>query len=413
MRIAHISYEYPPDTAFGGIATYIRQAAVLLAERGHSVEVFAASNKRSGYIQDGNVGINLVAEMDRTRFGEAIAPIFAQRNLVEQFDVVESPEYFADGRSILRLFPDIPQIVKLHTPSQLIRNINSCPIQLTGILRHTLNQLRIAMGAMRRGKRPTFSKRCQTLTSMQSELELLERNYVKQCHFIVSPSEALIRWAIREWGIAPTSTMVVPNPYIPSTDLLSTSTVSGRHVVGFFGRLEYRKGMCDLVAAVPSILKAVPSAMFRIVGMPSYHPGTLESFEAYILRSLKRYRSNITIVGPICLQRMPLEYDKVDVCVIPSIWENFPNVCLEAMSAAKAIVASSSGGMAEMLDAECGVLIPPHHPKALADSVIHMLKSDCLRAKMGYASRKRVLERYSAESIGPIIEESYRRAMLM
>jgi glycogen synthase len=45
MRIAFVSHEYPPDTAFGGIATYVRQAATLLAGRGHSVEVFAAGPK--------------------------------------------------------------------------------------------------------------------------------------------------------------------------------------------------------------------------------------------------------------------------------------------------------------------------------------------------------------------------------
>ena len=48
MRIAFISYEYPPDTAAGGIATYARQAAHMLRDRGHAVEVFAASPHRTG-----------------------------------------------------------------------------------------------------------------------------------------------------------------------------------------------------------------------------------------------------------------------------------------------------------------------------------------------------------------------------
>ena len=48
MRIAFVSYEYPPDTAYGGIATYVYQAAKMLRERGHQVEVFAASPNRAG-----------------------------------------------------------------------------------------------------------------------------------------------------------------------------------------------------------------------------------------------------------------------------------------------------------------------------------------------------------------------------
>jgi glycogen synthase len=48
MKIAFISYEYPPDTSYGGIATYVKQASQLLCQRGHHVEVFAASPDRCG-----------------------------------------------------------------------------------------------------------------------------------------------------------------------------------------------------------------------------------------------------------------------------------------------------------------------------------------------------------------------------
>ncbi|MEH2108257.1 glycogen/starch synthase [Nostoc sp.] len=47
MKIAFISYEYPPDTAYGGIATYLYQAARVLQQRGHLVEVFAGSTYRT------------------------------------------------------------------------------------------------------------------------------------------------------------------------------------------------------------------------------------------------------------------------------------------------------------------------------------------------------------------------------
>ena len=48
MKIAFISYVFPPDTAAGGIATYIKQAADRLQNRGNLVEVFTASRHRSG-----------------------------------------------------------------------------------------------------------------------------------------------------------------------------------------------------------------------------------------------------------------------------------------------------------------------------------------------------------------------------
>ena len=83
MKIAFISYEYPPDTAYGGIATYIRQVAILLAARNHNVEVFAASCERSGSFRDGKILVHVVAETNRRKFAEAIAPsIFHQTRLL-------------------------------------------------------------------------------------------------------------------------------------------------------------------------------------------------------------------------------------------------------------------------------------------------------------------------------------------
>ena len=146
-----------------------------------------------------------------------------------------------------------------------------------------------------------------------------------------------------------------------------------------------------MVEAIPGILRAEPGALFRFVGSPLRHPVTDESFDIFVLRRLNKFRRSIAMVGPVSLQEMPVEYGKVDVCVFPSIWENFPYVCLEAMSAARPVVASSAGGMAEMLDESCGLLIPPNDPAAIAASVIRLIRSDDLRLQMGRSSRRRVL----------------------
>jgi len=412
MRIALVSYEFPPDNSCGGIGTYTKEAADLLARRGHSVEVFAASRRRSGHFEHGNIGVNMVSEMDRSKFAEAVAPVFSTRHAICNFDVVESPEYFADGRDILRLHPTTPHVVKLHTPSQLIRS-SSSRRNFPGWVRHNVSQVRVMAGALRRGKRPQAYHPYHRLKPADVQQDSIERNYVKQCSLVTSPSSAMAEWAIREWGIDRAKTRVVPNPYIPSRELLNMPVAAGGKVVGFFGRLEYRKGICDLVEAVPDILKAEPDASFRFVGSPLFHPVTNESFDVFVLRQLYKVRRNITITGPVNLQGMPAEYSKVNVCVFPSIWENFPYVCLEAMSAAKAIAASNSGGMSEMLDGDCGLLIPPNDPQAIADSVIRLIRSDELRMQMGRRCRMRVLERYSVERIGPQIEKSYADAISM
>jgi glycogen(starch) synthase len=123
MRIALISYEFPPDTAFGGIGTYAGQAATLLAQRGHQVEVFAASAKRAGHFADGPIALNLIGEMDRAKCPAAIAQVCAERHAVRPFAVAESPECFAEGHVIRQAHPNLPLIIKLHTPSEMLERL--------------------------------------------------------------------------------------------------------------------------------------------------------------------------------------------------------------------------------------------------------------------------------------------------
>jgi len=91
MRIAFISYEFPPDTDFGGIGNYVFRSGTLLAERGHEVEVFAASGTRKGTVTQGRIIVHRVRVVRRELFSRAVAGVFRQRHQQLPFDVMESP----------------------------------------------------------------------------------------------------------------------------------------------------------------------------------------------------------------------------------------------------------------------------------------------------------------------------------
>jgi glycogen(starch) synthase len=402
MHIAIISYEFPPDTGGGGIGTYSREVARLLCESGHLVEVFAASNVRKGWIQEEGYRVNFVSGSSKLTFAKEVVSPFSERHATVKFDVVEGPEYGADGREVLSTFPLVPHVVKLHTPSELVRHANHCRLQPIGWMRHRSGQMRKALEDLVRGDR-TFS-----ITNPGNEVN--ERAYAEQCDQVVSPSRALLDWAMENWSVSADQTMVVPNPYRPSEEMLKIPIRARGMCVGFMGRLEYRKGVQDLVEAIPHVLHAEPSATFRFVGEPVLHPGTREMFDRYIRRKLGQFGDRITIAKPRPLTQMYLEYAAVDVCAFPSIWENFPNVCLEAMASARAVVGSEAGGMSEMLGEGCGMLIPPRSPKRLAEAIVEFLRSPELRFSAGLMARRRVLERYS-RSVLPMVEQSYQRAI--
>jgi glycosyltransferase involved in cell wall biosynthesis len=98
--------------------------------------------------------------------------------------------------------------------------------------------------------------------------------------------------------------------------------------------------------------------------------------------------------------------------VVPSAWqEPFGIVALEAMDAGVPVVASATGGLAEVVDdGETGLLVPPGDAGALADAIGRLVADVELRRRLGDGAARRI-ERYRPDAIVPRIEASYRRAL--
>jgi glycosyltransferase involved in cell wall biosynthesis len=400
MKIAFISYEYPPDTAFGGIATYVYQAAKMMNERGHNVEVFAASGKRSCSEVENGILVHRIVSDSRKDFRELIATVFAERNSLTQFDVLEGPEYGADAKLAIRLAPEIPLVVKLHTPTFMCQ-------QLAHIEPPLKDKIRISLGALRRFKKPPLTYGYQ----YDSENDF-ERLHVLEADEIASPSISLGEKLTNIWELQSHKLSHLPNPYVPVRKLLDIPLETQTNVVSFLGRLEMRKGITDLATAIPLILKQCPNVKFRFVGKPETSPISGLNMQEYIENKLNRYLQSLEFIGAVSLENIPDMLSSTDICVFPSRWENFPNVCLEAMSAGRGIVGSSAGGMSDMLEnGKSGFLVPPRSPKRIAKAVIKLVKNPILRMELGRAARDRVLSEYNADRIGLLQEQCYIRAI--
>jgi glycosyltransferase involved in cell wall biosynthesis len=87
-----------------------------------------------------------------------------------------------------------------------------------------------------------------------------------------------------------------------------------------------------------------------------------------------------------------------DIFVMSSITEGLGTSLLDAMASARPIVATSTGGIPEVVDdGVTGILVPPRDDRAMADAIVRLLKDNDLRQRMGLAGLKRARERFSAE----------------
>ncbi|NEQ49248.1 MAG: glycosyltransferase family 4 protein [Leptolyngbya sp. SIO3F4] len=398
MKIAFISHEYPPDTALGGIATYVYQVSRLLQSRGHQVEIFSCSPYREGMEIEDGIAVHRISNVTMEAFSQRIAPVFEKRHRQIHFDVIEGSEIEAPAQGPIELVPDIPLVVKLHTPKFLIDSLAKSAIHPITKVRHSINLLRL-------GRNPIQFWHYDPKSDP-------ERLHTLAADEVVILTQSMADKVQRLWGLSADQFSYVPNPYVPSPDLLKIPVDTQTQTVTFLGRLESRKGVVELAKAIPFVVKQCPDVKFRFVGKSRVAPNLKMSMDQYLGKILRQCRDSVEFIDGVSLEEIPSILATTDVCAFPSHWENFPNVCLEAMAAARGIVGSAEGGMNEMLDGgQVGKLVNPKQPRQIATAIIELLGNPKQRMAMGQAARQRLLVEYNAERIGTLLEESYTRAI--
>lgn len=401
MRIAFLSYEFPPETGGGGIGTYLRQIAPALAAAGHSVEVFAGGKAAGSNRESDNLVIHRITCATSPAFAREVVHAFAAMHRNRPFDVIEGCDFDASAVSIKRLFPNLPYVCKLHTPRFAVDELHHRPPGLA-------DRVRMTLGALRRGRRPPGFSAAAVRRTPGAQLEL---QAIALADAIAAPSQAIAD-AAREWVPDCADRLhVFPYPYVPADGLLKIPAETATNLVTFLGRVEERKGVLDLANAIPLILARHPQARFRFIGrsMPGGSDG--RPTDELIRARLGRAVAAVEFAGPQAPERIPALLAETDLLVVPSHWESFGLVCCEGLAAARGVVGSAAGGMAEILDhGACGLLVPPHQPVAIADAVCRLLTRPAGRIRLGLAGRRRVLEHYSLDRVLPQQVECYRIA---
>ncbi len=413
MKISFISLEYPADAAYGGIGTYVYQVARMLQKRGHHVEVFSTSPYRVGCFVEDEIIVHRVQllESESAKFSELIAPIWAKRHGEIKFDVLEGPEFGADAEQAVKLVPNIPLVVKLHTPRFMTAEgtLDGMPffhpLRLNMLREKWQTKLKYYWQNLKQGK--IVNWRYTDYLDVAKE-----RNHTLQADVIVAPSREIGEKLLTAWQLDPGKIMYFPYPYIPSEEFLKIPIETQTNIVTFLGRIEIRKGVLDLAKAIPVIYDKFPAVKFRLIGLVEDSPDPDLDMQQYLEKQLAGYLDCVEFRQPVPLAEVPKVLANTDICVFPSIWDNFPNVCLEAMSAGRGVVGSSAGGMAEMLDANrAGRIVTPRSPEKIAEAVIELLENPSLRMELGRYARQRILDVYNLENISQLQEASYQLAM--
>jgi glycosyltransferase involved in cell wall biosynthesis len=193
---------------------------------------------------------------------------------------------------------------------------------------------------------------------------------LRKADFVVTKSEHLRSQAILR-GAAPEKVRVVPNGCDTSIFFVRERSAVRREMgvdqndalIVYVGRLAESKGLCEALEALTMLHKTRLNVRMVLIGQGS--------FEETMRRraSALRISDRLIFTGAQDAQQIARWLGAADVFTLPSYAEGCPNVVIEALSSGRPVVATNVGGIPEIVDERCSILVPPRDAGALANAL--------------------------------------------
>ncbi len=163
-------------------------------------------------------------------------------------------------------------------------------------------------------------------------------------------------------------------------------------LIGFVGRLNVQKGIVYILEAFEQVFEKIPSAQLLMVGT-----GDLKE-EIETTAKEKGFSRNIHLIG--FRDDIPNVMRTIDLLILPSVWEGFGIVLIEAMAAEKPCVTTNISSMPEIvIDGQTGIVVPSKDANKLADAIINLILNPSLAKKMGGEGKKVVQAKFTLQKM--------------
>lgn len=360
MHICFLCNEYPPGL-HGGMGSKFQVISRGLVERGHQVTVVGVYRREQDAVENDR-GVKVVR--------------LAHTN-------VPRASFFTDGWRVRQTLMAIQRTTPIDVVDGTELSLASLPRSFP-----PAKVIRMSGGhhffAVTLGRRPR---------AWRSWIE--RRSFARADHlcgvsrFVIETTRQLLDLGRRPIEVLPNpvdTELFKPMPEIPEESGL----------IVFVGTVCEKKGVRQLIEAMPSIVAAVPDARLLLVGR-DYKDETGQSYlERYKALVPEDMRARIAFTGAVEHDALPRFLARARVAVYPSHMEAQGIVNLEAMAMGKAVVSSATGPGPELIeDGVSGLLCNPHDPQSIANRIVTLMRDAELRGRLGEEARRRVLGHFS------------------
>jgi glycosyltransferase involved in cell wall biosynthesis len=146
--------------------------------------------------------------------------------------------------------------------------------------------------------------------------------------------------------------------------------LEGRKYVLYFGRFQLHKGFHTLVQALPRLLERYTDAHAVLIGRDMETP-LASSMAAFARAECCRFADRLVLLDNLSHSQLYPVIERAHLVALPSLIDNAPNSCLEAMGIGKVVIGTRGTSLEELItDGVNGFLVDPGNPAALADKLI-------------------------------------------
>ena len=376
MRIAFATPEYVTESHFdGGLANYINRVSKILADRGHDVHVVTLSLKDEEEFHHEGVMVHRVT----------LKRGWHMLNKLTRYSLPTTLHWLNFSTQVYR------KLKQLHRqqPFDLIQypNYSSCGVLSIPFMR-TVHVVRAS------SYQPALNDAAGIKRNLDFALtERLEALQYKLTRNVYAPSQAMQQTLVQKAAVNDIALIRTPF-YVETQDWDNTAFdrfLRGKKYVLYFGRFQVHKGFHILARALPQFLNQYPDAYAALVGRD------METSLASSMAAFARAQCNSFAARLILLENLPHSqlYPVIagaHLVVLPSLIDNLPNTCLEAMGLGKVVIGTTGTSFDELItDGVNGFLVPPDSPNALAEKMISAWIDPRLE-EMSAAAKQQILD---------------------
>ena len=196
----------------------------------------------------------------------------------------------------------------------------------------------------------------------------------------------------------------IDNPLAPEFFTIPNLEFANEHRLLYAGTIDERKNVLDLLRALSMVRQRIPAVQLRVAGRTT-SPPYAEKVQRFVAE--QGLTSNVTFLGLLDKEQLLQEYARCSAVVLASRQETMPMAVIEAMAAAKPVVATRVGGVSELVeDGNSGYTVAPGDVEGMARRILELLDSAPLRWRMGERARQ-LAGRFHLETVAAQYRQLY------